>query len=167
MINSSITQSLRACITSVFRRSVQEKKKRKTFSEYWGATFNCLTTHVAKLSQLHQKHSAQTLAATGKLLGSSPNREPLCHCKPLKNMNPDFSKCLVETKRWNKEERRGGGELLRPRVSPPCSWNRFPSHPLPEPATTWKAYWAGFPSGEETGVCVFRRFSQLRGLRPT
>lgn len=106
MINSSITQSLRACITSVFRRSVQEKKKRKTFSEYWGATFNCLTTHVAKLSQLHPKHSAQTLAATGKLLGSSPNR--CVTASPWKIWTPTSQSVWLkqrdETRRRGEEE---------------------------------------------------------------
>lgn len=65
-------------------------------TKYRGATFNCLRAHVVKLSQLHPKHYAQTLAENGKLLGLNPNHKPLYCFKPLKkkkeNMYPDLCK---------------------------------------------------------------------------
>lgn len=64
--------------------SILREGAKKPFPTYWGATFNCLSTHVAKLSQLHQKHYAQTLAENGKLLGLNPNHKPLYCFKSLK-----------------------------------------------------------------------------------
>lgn len=73
----------------------------------WGATFNYLTAHVAKLSQLHPKSSTHALKASWKLLGSCPNHKPFCCFQPLgTNTNPNLSELRSE----NKEMRHGGAE---------------------------------------------------------
>lgn len=73
--------------------------KKKPLKNYWGATFNCVATHVAKLTQLLPKSSAQTLAENGKLLGLNPNHKPMCCFKSQKKTNQVLSR--------NKGMRRG------------------------------------------------------------
>lgn len=75
------------------------------FRKYWGTPFNCLTAHVAELSQLHPMHSAQTFAENWKLLGLNPNQKPTCCFKSLKkNKNPKLCKSRPETKGRGEEE---------------------------------------------------------------
>lgn len=114
------------------------KSGLKGLSESIGVqSFNCLTAHVAKLSQLHPKHSAQTLAENVQLLGlNHPNHKPKCFFKSLKKKHPDLFKPQRNCTR-NKGMRQGGVEeencAEEPRVSPPCPWNCLHSHLVPSP----------------------------------
>ena len=152
MTNYIISQSLSNCITSVFFLWVG----KKAFQKILGCDLQLLKRRTyGKTYSTTPKRYAQTLAENGEVSGLKPKPQN----RPIAS-NPWTEKCtptcaiLEQRQRDEASGRSGGGELHRPRVSHPCSWNCLPSHPIPQPTTTWKGHWVGFPYGEETRGCV-------------